>query len=82
MKTLVGQNGVSLYTFDDSEKLEITDTEITVDDPPRFIIGDCNSSNATLYTGVTPPADWVGGKYLFDGTDWTVNPSYVEPTEQ
>ena len=45
------------------------------------IICDMNSSNAAVYTGVTPPEDWRGGKYLFDGTDWTTNPDYIEPEE-
>jgi hypothetical protein len=45
------------------------------------IICDMNSSNSTVHTGVTQPADWRGGKYLFDGTTWTSNPNYTEPTE-
>ena len=45
------------------------------------IICDMNSSNSTIHTGVTPPADWRGSKYLFDGTDWTANPDYIAPTE-
>ena len=45
------------------------------------IICDMNSSNSTVHTSVTPPGDWKGGKYLFDGTDWTANPDYVAPPE-
>ena len=80
MKTII-RNGtnVSLYLFDDATDVVVTDTEITVGNPAEFIIGDCNTSNATLYTDVTDPGDWVGWKYLFDGTVWTLNPDYVPP---
>lgn len=78
MKTLVKDNK-SLYLLADDEVVVLTPENITVGEPPKFIIADCNSTNTTLYEGVTGPADWVGGKYLFDGTTWTVNPDWVEP---
>jgi len=82
MKTLVkNSDNTSLYVFEDSEMLDIQTDKIVVGDPERMIIGDCNSGNVTLHENVTPPNDWVGGKYFFDGTDWTQNPNYVEPSE-
>lgn len=78
MKTLV-KDTKSIYIFDDAEVLDITADNIQVGEPARFIIGDCNSSNITLYTDVTPPADWTGHKYFFDGTTWTENPDWVDP---
>lgn len=78
MKTLVKDNK-SIYIFDDAEVLDITADNIQVGEPARFIISDCNSSNVTLYTDVTPPEDWVGHKYFFDGTTWTENPDWVDP---
>lgn len=78
MKTLVKDNK-SIYIFDDAEVLDITADNIQVGEPARMIIGDCNSSNVTLHTDVTPPADWVGHKYFFDGTTWTENPDWVDP---
>jgi len=78
MKTLV-KNTKSIYIFDDAEVLDITLDNIQVGEPARLIIGDCSSSNTTLYTDVTPPADWEGHKYLFDGSTWTENPDWVEP---
>jgi hypothetical protein len=44
---------------------------------PGFNIGDMNSTNATLIENVTPPTDWVGGKYLYDNGTWTINPKWV-----
>lgn len=78
MKTLVKDNK-SIYIFDDAEVLDITADNIQVGEPARFIIGDCSSSDTTLYTDVTPPEDWTGHKYLFDGTTWTENPDWVDP---
>jgi hypothetical protein len=42
-------------------------------------VADLNAGNAAVYEGVTAPADWVGNKYTFDGSVWTLNPSWVEP---
>jgi hypothetical protein len=78
MKTLT-KNSLSLYLLNDSEALDIATDKITVGNPPKFIIGDCNSTNTVLHEGVTAPEDWIGCKYFFDGTDWTLNPDWVEP---
>ena len=80
MKTLV-KNNKSIYVFDDAEVLDITTDNIQVGEPARFIIEDCNSSDTTLHTDVTPPENWVGHKYLFNGTTWTENPDWEEPEE-
>ena len=79
MKTLThnGSN-LSAYIFDDGDT--ITATEITTT-CPDFIICDMNTSNSTIHTSVTPPEDWAGGKYFFDGTTWTANSDYVAPPE-
>jgi len=67
---------ISAYIFEDEHNLVATGTEITC---PHFIIGDMNSGNATIHTGVTSPEDWQGGKYLFDGTDWTLISGWTDP---
>jgi hypothetical protein len=77
MKTLV-KNGISLYVFDDSEVLKIGNKKTVVGEPVKLIIMDCGSNNSNMHTDVTPPADWQGGKYLFDGTTWTLNPDWSE----
>lgn len=78
MKTLVRDN-ISLYLLADDETVVMTTENIIVGNPPKFIIGDCNSVNTTLHENVTGPEDWVGCKYIFNGTDWTLNPNWVEP---
>ena len=71
-------SNISAYIFEDNPTIIVTAENITC---PNFIIGDLNSSNAVVYTSITPPEDWASGKYLFDGTTWTTNPDYVEPEE-
>lgn len=78
MKTLVRDN-ISLYLLDDDEAVVMTEQNIIIGSPPRFIVADCNSSNTTLFEGVTAPADWTGWKYMFDGSNWTLNPDFVMP---
>lgn len=77
MKTLT-KDSLSLYLFDDDKALLIEPDKITVGDPAELIIGDCNSGNTVLHENVTRPADWVGGKYLYDGAAWTLNPDWKE----
>ena len=69
---------VSTYIFTDETALVATPTEITC---PRFIIGDMNSTNATIHTGVTPPEDWCNSKYMFDGTTWTLDATWRDPQD-
>lgn len=79
MKTIV-QNSttISKYVFDDSVVLDVQPKQIIT---PDFIIGDMGSDNSTVYENVTNvPEDWQGCKYLFDGTTWTLNPNWTEPT--
>ena len=77
MKTItLNSNNVSAYTFEDSDSVVSTADNITC---PHFIIGDMNSSNATIHTGATPPADWQGGRYTFDGTTWAEVAGWVDP---
>lgn len=74
MKTLVNNlTNISLYVFEDDEILDITNESITVGNPPKFIIGDCNSENITLHTNVTVPEDWYGCKYLYVNNEWVLN---------
>ncbi len=80
MKTIV-ENATSLskYLLDDTEAVVLNEDNIVVGDPAKFIIGDLNASTATVYENVTAPADWVGNKYTFDGTEWVQNPDWVDP---
>jgi len=81
MKTLVGKtSNVSLYVFEDTETVQITESRIIVGSPEKLIIADHNSSSAALCENVTVPADWVGGKYLYTQNDgWALNSEWTEP---
>jgi hypothetical protein len=78
MQTIV-KDGVSLYLFADNATLSISDENIIT---PDFVVSDCNSANSVVQQGVTAPDDWVGGKYCFDGSSWTINPLWVDPNAE
>jgi len=77
MQTITFNTGnVSTYTFADDVTLTASADNITT---PDFIIGDMNSGNATIHTGVTAPDGWKGGKHTFDGTSWGNVAGWVDP---
>jgi phosphatidylethanolamine-binding protein (PEBP) family uncharacterized protein len=77
MKTIISnETNVSLYIFADDVVVDIAADKTNLGNPVNTHILDCNSSNVTLYEGVTPPDEWKSHKYLFDGTNWTANPNY------
>lgn len=44
-----------------------------------FKIGDLDPTVTTFYTGVlNVPADFIGDKYTYDGSDFTLNPNWTE----
>lgn len=80
MKTIVEKStNLSKYLLDDAEAVVLNANNIAVGNPVKFIIGDLNASTVTVYEGVDAPADWIGNKYTFNGTDWTLNPEWVDP---
>ena len=83
MKTIVDKTtNISKYLLEDDTTISLTAENITVGDPLQFTISDMNDSNSTVHESVaTPPEDWVGNKYKYNGTKWTANADYVEPTE-
>lgn len=79
MKTIISnETNHSLYMFKDDVVLDIDGNRYEVGDPVELVIPDCNSTNTTVHENVTPPADWKARKYIFDGTDWTVDTDYVD----
>ena len=84
MKTIVETSTkLSKYLLADDVTITATENDITVGDPAQFIIADLNSGNATITENVTnAPEDWVGNKYKLDGTTWSANPDWVDPTEE
>jgi len=83
MKTVVRKDtNVSLYLFPDSTTVVLEASQMQVGaNPIEFFVADCNTSNAVVYENVTDPSDWKGWKYLHDGTTWTLNPDWVDPTQ-
>ena len=80
IKTLtLKSNNVSLYVFDDSETVTMETNQISVGNPVEKILGDLNSTNTELHTGVTAPSGWTGGKHTFDGSSWGVVSGWVDP---
>jgi len=82
MKTLTfNENNHSPYIFADDKSVVVEAHRITVGDAddPDFYIGDMNSSNATLHLDVTPPDDWEGNRYTFNGSAWTAIEGWVDP---
>jgi len=79
MQTIV-RNGtnISLYYYADNKTIDIgsDQTTISVGGTPELIIADCNSSNATLHTGVDAKSDYWGWKYKHDGSSWSANADY------
>jgi len=85
MKTIVDNaTNTSRYLFADDKPVNVTAANIEVGTPGSldFIIGDLNSSNATVIENVTEPTDWYGCKYFCaaDGT-WTEDTNWVDPRE-
>lgn len=76
MKTLT-KNNISLYIFDDNEKIIRTPENIMVGDPIKFIISDCNLNNSYIHENVVLPQDWERMKYSFDGNEWIINESWT-----
>ena len=79
MQTIV-RNGtnISLYYLEDSKTVDVgsDQTTISVGGTPELIIADCNSSNATLHTGVDAKSDYWGWKYKHDGSSWSANADF------
>ena len=84
MKTIVETSTkLSKYLLADDVTITATANYITVGDPAKFIIADLNSGNTTITENVTnAPSDWIGNKYKFDGTTWSANPDWVDPSEE
>lgn len=79
MKTIItNENNWSLYIFENSVSVSMNSDSITT---PDFIIGDLNSSNATMVENVTPPSDWTGCKYIYADSTWTLNPEWTDPED-
>lgn len=83
MKTIVDNgDNQSIYLLEDDKALNVTATNIEIGDPIEMNILDYNSTNTTVHENVTPPDDWFGRKYIFDGADWSLNEDFQEPRSE
>jgi hypothetical protein len=81
MKTIVeNATNLSKYLLADDVVVALNADHIVVGEPLQFIVADLSSGTAVVYGDVTAPDDWIGNKYTFDGTDWALNPDWVDPT--
>jgi len=79
MKTLLTNDNLSCYLFEDDEIVQINDYYITVGSPPKFIISDLNTNNSNMIENITAPVDWIGCKYYFIDGSWVLNEDYSIP---
>lgn len=80
MKTIVDTaTSLSKYLLADDVAVTMDADHIVVGNPPQFVVFDLNADNSAVYEGVTAPADWTGNKYTFDGSNWALNPDWVDP---
>lgn len=76
MKTLV-RNGVSLIVLDDNTPVQVgTFVEIGWPVTLRF---DNTDNLIVLHENVTPPENYQGKRFLFDGKEWTYNHDWRNP---
>jgi hypothetical protein len=77
MKTIIRtSSGVSLYIFPDDAEISVGEVSIVA---PNVIIGDLNSSNASVVENVTAPEDWQAGKYSLIEGEWVSDDSWSNP---
>jgi hypothetical protein len=85
MAKTITENSTNLskYVFEDDKPVTMGSDKLTIgSDPVDFYVADLNSSNSTMNENVTAPEGWSGCKFLFDGTDWSDNPDWVEPEDE
>lgn len=72
---------VSFYKIEDSGSVVLNPNNIIINNE-HFVYGK-GADNVTVHTGVTDtPSDWDWDKYKYDGTTWSANSAYNEPTRE
>lgn len=66
-----------MHLFEENESVIVTTNGTMVGEPLHLIVGDMTIDTCWLFTDVTPPDDWTGWKYKFDGSEWSENPDYA-----
>ena len=73
------ESNMSLFVLNDDEVLSWSDQGMVIGEPAWLIVPDCPQESVTVYTGVDAPADWIGSKFLFDGSAWSIDPNWEPP---
>jgi hypothetical protein len=78
MKTIIEkETNLSIYYLDDSHEVVLNSEALWIGSGEhKSIISDRTSENTTIHSSVPTLTDWYGGKYLYDGTAWSLNSEY------
>ena len=75
------EDNIVIYAFPNSTDLDIRADKIVVNEPIPYIIADRNSSNTTEHVNVSLPDNHVVWKHMYNGSAWSNNPDWVDPSE-
>jgi len=73
MKTLV-RRSVSIMILNDDVPVLVGDT-VEIYSPPKYLIDNAHGE-IVLYENVTPPDNYRGNMFCFDGSKWAPNPNW------
>jgi hypothetical protein len=73
MKTLV-RRSVSIMVLSDDVPVNMGPV-IEIYNPPKYLI-DNRLGEIQLYENVTPPENYRGNLFCYDGENWTPNPNW------
>ena len=78
MKTVIlNSDKRSIILVEDSVSITIHTNHIKKNN--EFIYG-LYKDKVSLYENVEAPEDWRAGKYTYDGTSWSLNSNWVDPS--
>tara|TARA_R110002126_G_scaffold239981_1_gene383253 strand:- start:113 stop:427 length:315 start_codon:yes stop_codon:yes gene_type:complete len=82
MKTLIDTTkNLSIFVFEDDVVIEEENGILKINDNGDvFFLGDKNFQNTAIYTDVTVPQDWRACLYFYDGSLWSKNNDWVDPS--
>ena len=78
MKTIIkNDTNLSIYYLEDSHEVVLNDDGLWIGSGEhKSRISNRTSEDTTLHTNVPTLTDWYGGKYLYNGTAWSLNSEY------
>lgn len=75
---IITRDKIVVYVLEDSEYVEITDNLTIIGNPVTIYVSDCKSNNAEVFENVEAPTDWKGGKYIYENSEFKLNPNFIE----